>query len=78
MVFVQDTEKTKIVTPTAMAVSPDKKYLAVCETVEDDIALINFQSLTSGVPLTSPQPPTPQVFIYFFLYTFSAPLDFSL
>lgn len=61
MTFIQDTEKTKIITPVAITVSPDKKYFAVSEQAEDDISNINFHAMISGAPLVSPQPAVPQV-----------------
>ena len=76
MSFIQNTEKSKVVTPTAMALSPDKKHLAVCETAEDDISNLNFQSMITGAPLSSLQPAVPQVCIklrflhYFYCYLF--------
>ena len=48
MTFIQDTEKSKVITPGAMGVSPDKKYFAVCEVAEDDISNLNFVALTTG------------------------------
>eukprot|EP00770_Monocercomonoides_exilis_P007373 MONOS_7334.1-p1 / transcript=MONOS_7334.1 / gene=MONOS_7334 / organism=Monocercomonoides_exilis_PA203 / gene_product=WD repeat-containing protein 65 / transcript_product=WD repeat-containing protein 65 / location=Mono_scaffold00248:50599-55446(+) / protein_length=1615 / sequence_SO=supercontig / SO=protein_coding / is_pseudo=false len=64
MNFIMETEKTKILTQTAISLSPDKKYLAVCEISEDDITNLNFLAMQNGSPLVSPQSPTPQISIF--------------
>ena len=69
MTFIQDHEKSKIILPSYMNVSPDKKYLAVCETSEDDISNLNFQAMATGGALISPQPPTPQVLLIFYIFS---------
>jgi hypothetical protein len=67
MTFIQETDKGKVVTPTAISVSPDKKYLASCELAIDDEVQLKFIAQASGTQVTSSPTPAPQVFRFCFL-----------
>ena len=64
MNFIVETEQKKIITPTFFNVSPDKKYFAVCEVCEDDIAALNWNAEQNKVQPPTPEPPVPRVSIY--------------
>jgi hypothetical protein len=67
MSFIQETDKGKIVTPTAISVSADKKYLASCELAVDDDVQLKFIAQATGAPMAPAPTPAPQVFRFCFL-----------
>ncbi|KAH7816236.1 putative WD repeat-containing protein 65 [Monocercomonoides exilis] len=66
MTFIHETEKEKIITQTAINVSPDKKYMAVCEVLEDDIPSQTLISVQPTSPTSTSNQPVTQVSIYSF------------